>query len=548
MNSSTKQNEKLIFQRKSLENLKRVKLDLRTFNVLMAIDGKRSVADIISDDIYDPTFLNEKIQLLLSLGLIEATSKTEKNTNTNVLKRPTTNGAPPTAKFEKEQATDKQHTALEHLAGLLKAPLFWYIVGCLLVAFLLTSIPMMMHRTQVDPAALLRPPPPEPDTGDEQPAEYSNIESNTSKTDREQVINQGGDAAQSDEPPAEYSNIESNTSKTDREQVINQGGDAAQSPELTFVEPAPLFIEPAHRVVEPEPVFIEPAHPIKESADRTNEDQPKEMQVGFHNDDMGPPAQPRQVKTKRPYVSLKKKPIALKLPFLAVTEIKSKTLPVSETQFLQYMDQTGPKSNWKEILHYASRLWRLEAPGVAQHDHFSDYLEYYNKHYKNRGLAIHSAICTLHQLKVFNMPAILEFHDPRQEVSKYLVIKKIDYQRAVLNNGKSKEDIIITHHQLDRLWSGISHIPWKKVIQSADIINTESPPVVVKELKAYLNSVGFHNLDEPGIYNPRTASAVKKIQTRFGITPTGLVDVVTHAAFNRYRDRMRSKTEPQRKT
>jgi hypothetical protein len=495
MNSSIRQYEQLVFQRKSLHNLKRVKLDIQTFNVLMAIDGKRSVLEIRGADAYDPTFLEEKIQLLLRLGLIEPAVRNEKKTNFGFFKRPIKNKRPPADRFGGTQTPRKAPMVLVPFIALLKAPLFWCVVGCALVAFLITNAPTMMQRSKGDATASLLPPALEQDAGQELSTQNSDIDFKTSEADEAQAS--------------------------------SQGSGAVKSPELSAVESTLPFEGPGARQAE---------------------DSPEEVHFDFQNDDENSPADPKPAKTKWPLASLKKKPLALKLPDLTVKEINVKTRPASETDFLHYLDQAGPMSNWKAILQYASKLWRLKAPRVAKYDHFRPYLEYYNKYHKNNGLAIHSAICTLHQLKVFNMPAILEFRHPRQKVSKYLVIKKMDYQKAVLNNGKSKDDIIITHHQLDRLWTGISHIPWKKVIRSADVINTNSPPAAVKELKAYLNSVGFHNLDDPGKYNPRTALAIKKIQTRFGIAPTGVVDVVTHAAFNRYRDRMRNKAGPQRKT
>lgn len=519
MNCSNTEQEKLIYQHKSLHNLKRLNLDIRTFNVLMSVDGKRSVGDISHDDLYDQTFLREKIQLLLELGLIEPVTEIEKETNLSFFKQPIMDSCQPAKRFEIKQINNKRHSSLAKFIISLKLPIFWCVMGSGLVALLLTSFPMAMKRLKGDATASLLSPALELDAGHELETKLSNIESKTSKAVREQAK--------------------------------GQGRGAVKSTELSHTVSASLS---------------------KTSTARPTKDKTEDIQVDFHNDLKDAMAHPEQektkplsakapaghltqkfvaaslVKTKRPSVFLKKKPPISKLPYLTVGNIASKTRPASETEFLNYLAQTGPGSNWKEILLHASRLWGLEAPMVGKYDRINDFLEYYSKYHKVNGLAIHSAICTLHQLKVFNMPAILEFRHPQQEVPKYLVIKKIDFQKAVLSNGKSKGDIIITHHQLDRFWSGISHIPWKKVIRSADVINTKSPPAAVKELKAYLNSVGFHNLDDPEMYNQRTASAIKQIQTRFGIAPTGVVDIVTHAAFNRYRDRILKQAQPRHKT
>ncbi|MGD8835830.1 MAG: peptidoglycan-binding domain-containing protein [Desulfobacteraceae bacterium] len=570
MNCSIKEHEKTIYQHKSLHNLKRLNLDIRTFNVLMSIDGKRSVGDISHDLIsidgnqsvedishnntYNQTFLEEKIQLLLKLGLIEPVPEIEEETNLSFFEQPIMNSFRPAKWFDIKQITNRLHNSLANFIIIFKLPLFWCVIGFGLVALLLTSVPMAMKRLKGDATASLLSPAIELDAGHELETKLSNIESKTSKADREQAKDQGKGAVKSTElsqtvstPPSKVSAARPTKAQPKEIEVDfhNDFKDALALPQQDKAKPLPAKAPAGHLA---------------------------QKRDDLHNDSEGAMAQPQQDKTKplpakaptkhlaqkfvtaslgktkRPSESLKKKPPALRLPYLTVGNITSKTRPASEAEFLDYLYQTGPESNWKEILLYASKIWRLEAPMVEKYDYINDYLEYYGKYHKDNGLAIHSAICTLHQLKVFKMLAILEFRHPQQEVSKYLVIKKIDFKKAVLSNGKSEGDIIITHHQLDRFWSGISHIPWKKVIRSADVINTKSPPVAVKELKAYLNSVGFHNLDDPEMYNQRTASAIKQIQTRFGIAPTGVVDVVTHAAFNRYRDRILNQAEPRHNT
>lgn len=522
MNCSNTEQEKLIYQHKSLHNLKRLNLDIRTFNVLMSIDGKRSFGDISHDDLYNQTFLREKIQLLLELGLIEPVTEIGKETDLSFFKQPIMDSRQPAKGFETKQINNKRHSSLATFFISFKLALFWCVMGSGLVALLLTTFPMAMKRLKGDATASLLSPALESDAGHELETNLSNIESKTSKAVREQAKGQGRGAVKSTELSHTVSTSPSKASSA---------WPAKDKTEAIQVD------------------FHNDLNGLKDAMAHSEQEKTKPLSVRAPAGHLTQKSVAASlVKTKRPSVFLKKKPPALKLTYLTVGNIASKTRPASEAEFINYLAQTGPGSNWKEILLHASRLWGLEAPMVGKYGCINDFLEYYSKYHKANGLEIHSAICTLHQLKVFNMPAILEFRHPQQEVPKYLVIKKIDFQKAVLSNGKSKGDIIVTHHQLDRFWTGISHIPWKKVIRSADVINTKSPPAAVKELKAYLNSVGFHNLDDPEMYNQRTASAIKQIQTRFGIAPTGVVDIVTHAAFNRYRDRILNQAEPRHKT
>jgi hypothetical protein len=77
----------IILQRKNTHGLNGHKLDLATFNVLMAIDGSRSIRDISHEDIYDEKVLAEKVQRLLNLDLIEPVAYNGKTIDSNIVKR-----------------------------------------------------------------------------------------------------------------------------------------------------------------------------------------------------------------------------------------------------------------------------------------------------------------------------------------------------------------------------------------------------------------------------------------------------------------------------
>ena len=60
-----------VFRCSSGTNTSAHKNDLQTFNILLALDGKRTVGTIAREDFYDPDVLTAKLEEMLALGLIE---------------------------------------------------------------------------------------------------------------------------------------------------------------------------------------------------------------------------------------------------------------------------------------------------------------------------------------------------------------------------------------------------------------------------------------------------------------------------------------------
>jgi hypothetical protein len=64
---------KTIFKRSDSVNMSDFRSDIRTFNILFALDGRRSVQTIASEDNFDIDELSQKIKELYDQGLIERT-------------------------------------------------------------------------------------------------------------------------------------------------------------------------------------------------------------------------------------------------------------------------------------------------------------------------------------------------------------------------------------------------------------------------------------------------------------------------------------------
>ena len=70
---------KMVFQQSKVGPLDQDdRLGISLLNILWAMDGKRSVSDIAKEDAYDLQELTEKVQGLLAMGLIEASSAANK--------------------------------------------------------------------------------------------------------------------------------------------------------------------------------------------------------------------------------------------------------------------------------------------------------------------------------------------------------------------------------------------------------------------------------------------------------------------------------------
>ena len=62
---------KTIFKRSARVNLSDYSNDIKTFNVLFALDGRRTVGTIIAQDAFDPDDFTAKIRGLEQQGLVE---------------------------------------------------------------------------------------------------------------------------------------------------------------------------------------------------------------------------------------------------------------------------------------------------------------------------------------------------------------------------------------------------------------------------------------------------------------------------------------------
>jgi hypothetical protein len=62
----------MVFRRSHGTELSTYKNDLQTFNILLALDGKRTVATIAKEDFYELDMLSAKIEQMLAKGLIES--------------------------------------------------------------------------------------------------------------------------------------------------------------------------------------------------------------------------------------------------------------------------------------------------------------------------------------------------------------------------------------------------------------------------------------------------------------------------------------------
>jgi hypothetical protein len=64
----------MVFRRSPGTDLSAHKSDLQTFNILLALDGKRTLGTIAKEDFYELEMLAAKIEQMLSKGLIESSS------------------------------------------------------------------------------------------------------------------------------------------------------------------------------------------------------------------------------------------------------------------------------------------------------------------------------------------------------------------------------------------------------------------------------------------------------------------------------------------
>lgn len=156
-------------------------------------------------------------------------------------------------------------------------------------------------------------------------------------------------------------------------------------------------------------------------------------------------------KTSRPFSepNLRKRPTGKNRPFV-------------QADFEALLAKADIKSNRRNALAALMRLWNLRLAKEADIDGLKNDLRFFQQAAAANDLSIHAMFCDLEALGRMDRPCIMELFVPSLNTSRYVALKTLWDQRAVISAGEKTGDTLITVDQLAPYWTGAAYIPQKK--------------------------------------------------------------------------------------
>jgi general secretion pathway protein A len=186
--------------------------------------------------------------------------------------------------------------------------------------------------------------------------------------------------------------------------------------------------------------------------------------------------------------------------------------------------------------HNSSRLdavarvlecWRQQPPTAAQLPAAMDDADYFDIAARQYGLRIYMVQADWGLIKQLNLPAILSFKkNPGGDIV-YLSITGWRNGQIQLAGPAGQGVIQTTLDALLPHLAGPVYLYWKNAIGFDDLIGTGSPAKQIRVVKNLLHRAGYGGIDSQPVFDQKTKQAVIDFQTRYGLSPDGVVGPLT---------------------
>jgi general secretion pathway protein A len=200
-------------------------------------------------------------------------------------------------------------------------------------------------------------------------------------------------------------------------------------------------------------------------------------------------------------------------------------LVVTVENFSQFLTDIDPQSSKSAALTSALTLWG--ADGVTQ---FADPLleddfAYFQLGAREKGFGVQRVNSGLSLIERLDLPVILALQPAAGNSPVYMTASRLQGEEVTLLNGDSVIRINIS--QLLSRWNGLAYVLWKDHLVIRDVISPSYTGDAVITLKLLLRNIGYDQLEINGVFDGEALTAVRAIQTKYGITPDGIVGPLT---------------------
>jgi general secretion pathway protein A len=195
----------------------------------------------------------------------------------------------------------------------------------------------------------------------------------------------------------------------------------------------------------------------------------------------------------------------------------------AELTLEEYLMQTGGRQSRFSALRAALSLWDAEGLISPSLENVDDPQTFFRIGAKQNSLLVHRLDGDLGLVQRLNLPAILEFYPPGEEVPVYATLARIEEGGMVFRTGATDQEIRAEPHEVDTFWQGGAYVPWKDFFDFGGTIPKNASDDAVINLKMLLQEIGFGEIGVSPAYDEQVRRAVELIQERHGLTVDGVV-------------------------
>jgi general secretion pathway protein A len=198
-----------------------------------------------------------------------------------------------------------------------------------------------------------------------------------------------------------------------------------------------------------------------------------------------------------------------------------------DTAMAAALDALDRRSSRLDAVARVLECWRQQPPNAAQLPKGMDDADYFDIAARQYGLRVYTVQSDWGLVKHLNLPAILPLKKDNGDDIVYLAMTGWSNGHIQLV-GPSGQGVIQT--TLDALlphMAGPVYLYWKNALGFDDLIGAGSPAKQVGAVKNLLHRAGYNGIDSQPIFDQETKQAVIDFQTRYGLSPDGVIGPLT---------------------
>jgi hypothetical protein len=204
----------------------------------------------------------------------------------------------------------------------------------------------------------------------------------------------------------------------------------------------------------------------------------------------------------------------------------------NKLSFLNYLQGLHSRNSRNNSIEQILKLWYPEKKLLLKQSRIDTagifFREVANQH--NLHVQPVATESDLHLIKNLNVPTIFTFYIIGHAWPKYLAVTAIDNSQIYFIDGDQNQISTVSKDEFLKYWSGEAYIFWKNFKNLKGMISPQSKEKDVKNLKLFLQELGFNDINLTDKYDNETLQAIKDVQAKYGLHVDGMVGSLTKIA------------------